>query len=100
PFIRDIYRYYGAEDNVANVHLANEGHDYGPSKREAMYRFVAPRLGLDLSEVLDANGAIDETKVTIEPHEKMHFFDDTHPVPERAMRTAAAVEAVLKELQR
>jgi hypothetical protein len=85
---------------VANVHLPNEGHDYGPSKRAAMYRFIAPRLKLNLDAVLDASGEIDESHVTIEPHEKMHFFNDAHPVPDRAMRTAAAVEAVVRELQR
>lgn len=99
PFVRAIYGYHGAEENVANVHLPDEGHDYGPSKRTAMYRFVAPRLGLDLGAVLDASDEIDESRVTIEPHEKLHFFDEAHPVPERAMRNAAAVETVLKGLQ-
>jgi dienelactone hydrolase len=100
PFERAIYRYYGAEQNVANAHFPDEGHDYGPSKRAAMYRFIAPRLGLDLNAILDANGAIDESRVTIEPHEKMHFFDDAHPVPARAMRTAKAVQEVIEGLQR
>jgi dienelactone hydrolase len=100
PFTREIYRRYGRETEVANVHLADEGHDYGPSKREAMYRFVAPRLGLDLAAILDAAGKIDESRITIEPHEKMHFFDATHPVPPGTPRTAAAVEAVLRNLQK
>jgi hypothetical protein len=100
PFIRSIYRYFGAESNVENVHLPDEGHDYGPSKRAAMYRFIAPRLNLDLEAILSASGEIDESRVIIESHEKMHLFDDAHPVPERAMRTAAAVEAVVRELQR
>ncbi|HEX2860212.1 MAG TPA: acetylxylan esterase, partial [Lacunisphaera sp.] len=100
PFVQAIYRRVGAEDRVANVHLPDEGHDYGPSKRAALYRFLALRLGLDSAAVLTAAGEIDESRVVIEPHGLMHFFDAAHPVPERAMRTAADVERVLKELQR
>lgn len=99
PFVRAIYRYHGAEENVANVHLADEGHDYGPSKRAAMHRFVAPRLGLEPGAVFDTAGNIDESRITIEPPERMHVFNEKHPLPARALRTAAAVEAVLKALQ-
>jgi dienelactone hydrolase len=100
PFVQTIYGYLGAADQVENVHLPDEGHDYGPSKRAALYRFIAPRLGLDAGAALTAAGDIDESRVTIESHEKMHFFDAAHPVPERALRTAAEVEAVLKSLQK
>ena len=54
PFLQKIYGYFGATANVANVHLADEGHDYGPSKRAAMYRFVADKLGLNLAAVQGA----------------------------------------------
>jgi hypothetical protein len=100
PFVQAIYRHLGAGDQVVNVHLPDEGHDYGPSKRAALYRFIAPRLGLDPGAVLNAAGEIDESRVTIEPPAKMHFFDATHPVPERALRTAAEVEVVLWRLQK
>ena len=99
PFLRSIYRYFGAEDHVANVHLPEEGHDYGPSKRAALYRFIAPRFGLDLGAVTDPAGETDESRVTVESPEQMHCFDAAHPVPARAMRTAAAVAAVVKSLQ-
>jgi hypothetical protein len=49
PFLQRIYALYVAEENVANLHLPHERHDYGPSKRAAMYRFVAERFGLNLS---------------------------------------------------
>ena len=49
PYIESVYRLYGAQDVVRNVHLADEGHDYGPSKRAAMYSFLAQHLGLDLT---------------------------------------------------
>lgn len=100
PFLQKIYGYYGASDNVANVHLANEKHDYGPSKRDAMYHFVAGRFGLNLAAVLDANGKVDESKVTIEKPELMHVFSDAHPLPGRALHGADAVEHSLHELQK
>jgi len=100
PFLQKIYRYYGAEGNVVNVHLPTEGHDYGPSKRAAMYRFMAERLGLNLSAIQDADGKIDESQITIEHAGPMHVFNDDFPLPANALRNAAAVEHELRELQR
>jgi hypothetical protein len=93
PFLKKIYGYYGASANVANVHLPDEGHDYGPSKRAAMYRFVAERFALNL-------GAADEARVTVEPASRTHVFDDQFPLPASALRDAAKVERALRALQR
>ncbi len=100
PFLQRIYGYYGVEGNVAAVHLADEGHDYGPSKRAAMVRFVAERFGLSLAPVQKGNGQIDESRVTIERAGPMHAFDAAFPLPSHALRDAAAVEQVLRGLQR
>lgn len=91
PFLRRIYGYYDAEANVANVHLPDEGHDYGPSKRAAMYRFVAERFGLNAA-------AVDESRITIERAGPLHVFDDAFPLPAHAL-PYAAVERTLRELQ-
>jgi dienelactone hydrolase len=99
PFLQRIYAYYGAEKDVANVHLADEGHDYGPSKRAAMYRFVAERFGLDLAAVRSADGKVDESRVTIERSGPMHVFDEAFPLPDRTLHDAATVEQALRELQ-
>ncbi|HWA26800.1 MAG TPA: acetylxylan esterase [Lacunisphaera sp.] len=99
PFLEKIYGYYGAPGNVANVHLPTEGHDYGPSKRDAMYRFLAPRLNLDLSAVLGADGKVDESPVTIEKAAALHVFTADFPIPAQALHDAAAVEKVLRGLQ-
>ncbi len=64
PFIRRIFGFYDAENQVRNVHLPNERHDFGPSKRQAVYDFFADIFGLDRT-------MIDEAKVTIEPDETM-----------------------------
>lgn len=100
PFLQKIYGYYGVPQNVANAHFPAEGHDYGPNKRDAFYRFVAPRLGLDLAAVLSADGKVDESVVTIEKATALHVFTAEFPIPATALHDAAAVERVLKELQK
>lgn len=99
PFLRKIYGYHGAPQNVANVHLPAEGHDYGPSKRDALYRFVAAQLGLDLAAVSGPDGKIDESAVTIEKATPMHVFTAEFPIPAHALHDAASVERVIRSLQ-
>ncbi|MEO8534377.1 MAG: acetylxylan esterase [Flavobacterium sp.] len=76
PFIQRTYGLYGKKDLVENAHFANEGHDYGVSKRMAMYPFMAKYLGLDLKKVQNEKGEIDESTCVIEPKEKMFVFGD------------------------
>jgi hypothetical protein len=76
PYLKKIYGYYGAANEVENVHLPNEGHDYGPSKRNALYRFVAKHFNLDIHKIEDKSGNIDESEVTIEKEPMMYVFGD------------------------
>lgn len=64
PFLKRIYAFYGAEENVQNVHLPNERHDFGPNKRAAVYDFFINVFKLDATKR-------DETKVTIEPYDNL-----------------------------
>lgn len=64
PFIQRIFGFYDAKDQVRNIHLPDERHDFGPNKRQAVYDFFADIFALDRS-------MIDESKVTIEPEEIM-----------------------------
>ena len=64
PFIRRIFGFYHAENNVRNVHLPDERHDFGPNKRQAVYDFFADIFQLDRT-------MIDESKVTIQPAEAL-----------------------------
>lgn len=95
PYIQTIYGYYGAKDQVANVHLPTEGHDYGPSKRAAAYRFLAKELTLDLNRILK-NGEIDESPTTLLEPAALMVFDAAHPRPARAIVGDEAVIALLK----
>lgn len=76
PFVQNIYRYYGKAEAVQNVHLAAEGHDYGRSKRLAVYEFLAKHFGLNLSAVKNKANEIDESRVTIEKEGALKVFGE------------------------
>lgn len=95
PYMQNVYQLYGAKPKVANVHLPNEGHDYGPSKRMAAYQFLATHLGLDLNRVLK-NGQPDESRNTMLDREALRVFTPEHPRPTQAVQGDDAVMALLK----
>ena len=96
PFLQHVYGYYDAGANVANVHLRDEGHDYGPSKRTAAYRFLSERLGLNLSAIQRPDGTLDEGRVTVERAAALHVFDAEFPIPADALHDAARIEQALR----
>jgi hypothetical protein len=99
PFLQRTYRFYGAEDQVKNVHFPNEGHDYGLSKRQAMYDFVSKNFGLDVTKLKDASGNFDESKVTIEKEAQMYAFGPKgERLPANAIKGKEALMAMLKKI--
>jgi hypothetical protein len=100
PFLREVYRRFGAVDQVANVHLPDEGHDYGPSKRAAALAFLATHLGLEPPPRGNDPRQLDERAVTVEPPERMRVFTAAYPLPDHALPDAAAVEQALRQLIR
>lgn len=94
PFIRRIYSFYGAENQLENVHLPNEKHDYGISKRLAAYDFLARHLKLDINKVM-VNGKVDESANTILTPADLKVFDDKHPLPANALMGDEAVMKLL-----
>ena len=64
PYLQRIYGFYGAQDQVRNVHLPNERHDFQKNKRQAVYYFFIDVFHLDGS-------LLDESKITIEPEEAL-----------------------------
>lgn len=94
PHIKRIYSFFDAEKSVENVHLANEKHDYGPSKRQAAYAFLAKHLSLSTDKVL-VNDSFDESKNTILHSEELSVFNQEHPRPlNAAMGNETLVEAI------
>jgi uncharacterized protein len=98
PYIQRIYGLYDAAQNAENVHLGNEGHDYGPSKRQAMYRFVAKHLGLNIRKVMGADGKVDESDTVIDEH-SLEVFTPEHPRPAYALEGSEAIAQALKAAQ-
>lgn len=87
PYLKRIYGFYGKAENVTNVHLPKDGHDYGPTKRFPMYEFVAKHFGLDINKIKDANGRIDESKVKLEPYPALYVFGEKgEKLPKNAVK--------------
>lgn len=70
PYLQRIYGFYGKTDNVKNIHLPKERHDFGPNKRNAVYKFFIETFNLDASK-------FDESKVTIEEENALRFTPKT-----------------------
>ena len=99
PYLKSVYGLYGAGDKVDNLHLANEPHDYGPSKRKGMYPFFAKHLGLSMAPILDRNNPdrVYEPAVVIRSPEQLAVFDDEHPRPAHAVMGREAVYKLFEE---
>lgn len=96
PYIKNIYGYFGAGNAIENVHLPYEKHDYGPSKRLAMYPFLAKYLKLNLNNVMK-NGQIDESPNKILDQTDLQVFNEKYPLPANALKGDEAVMAVLSK---
>jgi hypothetical protein len=99
PYLQKVYALYGKQGNVQNFHLPNEGHDYGVSKRMALYDFLAPHLGLNINAVKDKSGKIDESKVTIENWDALLVFGKAENLPANALKGLDKIKAAFKSLQ-
>lgn len=95
PYIRNIYGYYGKQQDFENVHLPNEKHDYGPSKRQAVYAFFVKHLGLNMGR-LNTNGLVDETGCTVLTQNELGVWNAAHTLPANAVMGDAAVGKLLE----
>lgn len=83
PYLQRIYGFYDAQENVTNPHFPDERHDFGPSKRNAVYDFFIRVFSLDPSKR-------DESKVTVEPADALKSFGaDGSLLPPGARRFTA-----------
>ena len=80
PYLRHVYGLFDAADAVRNYHYPAEGHDFGPSKRTAVYDFFAEVFALDRSRA-------DESKLTVEPKERLLLFGPDGTLPAGAIRS-------------
>lgn len=102
PFIQHMYGVAEAADAVSNLHLANEKHDFGPSKRSAVYEFFAKHLQLTPGPFY-AGGLEqpmvppeDLSRIVIETPEQMSVFNSEHPLPAAALQGSDAIGVALE----
>jgi putative membrane-bound dehydrogenase-like protein len=104
PFIKKMYGVADAAESVKNVHFADEGHDFGPSKRKLVYEFFARHLRMERNRFV-APGESDRkiemlpedvTKIKIETPEQMQVFDAKHLLPARALKGSEAIAATFE----
>jgi len=91
PYVRAVYELYGAGGRVENAHFADEGHDYGASKRRPVYTFFAKHLGLGEAPL--------EDDLSFLEHDALRVFDEEHPLPTHALE-GTAVQEGFKALRR
>lgn len=97
PYLKKVYEFYGKAGQVKNAHFPQEGHDYGLSKRLAMYGFIAEHFHLDARGVKDGAGKFDESKVTIEKYPEMYVFGEHgERLPAHAMKDYNELEKLFK----
>ena len=104
PYLKKVYGLYNSANNVENVHIPNEQHDYGYTKRIAMYDFVAKVCGIDGNKFKDAQGRYVEKDVTIEAPDNLLVFGNgrvdnkgyyvLQPVKTRPMMPATNIRGV------
>ncbi|WP_420152044.1 acetylxylan esterase [Siphonobacter sp.] len=93
PFLQRTYGFYGPSKVIKNVHLSEEGHDYGINKRLALYQFLADQFKLDTKQVKNAAGQFDESKCTIEKYPAMYVFGEKgENLPANAVRSFEELE--------
>lgn len=101
PYLQKIYGYYGKPGNVENVHLPEEGHDFGINKRTAVYEFMIKYLGLNRKALYNANGKPDESKITIEKEPAMYVFGDKgEKLPAHAIHGFEQLEQLWNSLRK
>lgn len=96
PFVKRSYQFYGAADQVKNIHLADEGHDYGFSKRIATYDFIAEKFGLNPKLIKNKEDQYDESTVALEKEWQMYVFGKKgENLPANAIKGKDALMEVL-----
>lgn len=90
PYIQRVYALYNAEHKVENVHFQAEKHDYGYSKRAAMYNFFAYHLKLN-SHKVTWSPTVNENFVTILPPDELRVYTKDNPMPKDALMGNQAI---------
>lgn len=95
PYLQKIYSLYNKLGNISNVHFPLEEHDYGFSKRKAMYDFVSVNFKLNYNSNLSMERRWDESRIKVEPATEMFVFRGKVSVPNNMLK---GIEDIKKQL--
>ena len=92
PFIRSIYKYYGAEAKAENTHFPEEqhGYQYTQATGDVSLHGQAPRPRREWC-VGQKTGTFDESKNTVEKTATMRTFNTLADMPQHALKPGATV---------
>lgn len=99
PYLKKVYGFYGKEDNISQVYLPDDKHDYGFSKRVPMYTFFAKAFGLNIKAVTGKDGKIDERGCTIQKKPDLLVFGKKYPLPLPALRSHQEIVNAFDKVQ-
>lgn len=94
PYLKAIYSYYNAEAQLENLHLSDEGHDYGPTKRQAAYSFLDKHWKLKTRKLKTPQGLYDESGCVVEDFDLLKVWG-----PDGSKRPSDAINNV-KEIDK
>ncbi|WP_447642946.1 MULTISPECIES: acetylxylan esterase [Chitinophagaceae] len=99
-YLQNVYGYFDKKEDVLNVHLPNEVHDFGINKRTAVYHFMAKYLHLDSTSVIGKDRQINESFVTIEKEPQMYVFGEHgERLPKDAVKGFNQLEILFNRLK-
>lgn len=95
PFLKNIYKYFDAENNIENAHFESEMHDYGYTKRTAMYKFISKHFNISLKPILNQYGGIDESFVILQTRTSLEVFKNKQ-YPKGSVKSCSQVLSLLE----
>jgi len=95
-YMKQIYSYYGMEPKLQNTHLPSEGHDFGVSKRTALYDFLEQQFQLNAKKYKDQKGHYDESSIKVEPASSLFVFGERgEDLPPNAIKSFESLEKLI-----
>ncbi len=91
PYIQKVYKMFNAENKVSNVHFVTQRHDYGLSKRKAVYNFFSQYLNLTNGRIPRGGDGYGEDFVTLLPENDLKVFGKDNMLPKNALQGNEAV---------
>ena len=95
PYVQNVYKVYDAENKVSNVHFVTQRHDYGLSKRKAVYNFFSQYLNLTNGNIPYGGDGYVEDFVTVLPESNLKVFGKDNLYPEDALKGNKSVTEYL-----